>query len=93
MLSIAAFLYCVEFLCDSQRRVSLTLILPEDPRAHKLEEAAGVKPRPVHRDGVLRTGGGGVSARSDTFGVRQRVGGFNLRRRTPRPSRSAPTFS
>lgn len=34
----------------------LTLSLPEDPCAHELEEAAGIKPRPVHRDGVLRTG-------------------------------------
>lgn len=34
----------------------LTLSLPEDPCAHELEEAAGIKPGPVHRDGVLGTG-------------------------------------
>lgn len=46
-----------------QRSAQLTLVLPEDPGAHELEEAAGVKPRPVHRDGVLRRGGGRVRAR------------------------------
>lgn len=34
----------------------LTLSLPEDPCAHELEEAAGIKPGPVHRDRVLKTG-------------------------------------
>lgn len=33
----------------------LTLSLPEDPCAHELQEAAGVKPGPVDWDGVLRT--------------------------------------
>lgn len=41
-------------MCDDNHR--LTLSLPEDPRAHELEEAAGIKPGPVHRDGVLGTG-------------------------------------
>lgn len=74
------------------RQRGLTLVLPEDPRAHELEEAAGVKPRPVHGDGVLRRGGGHVRARQ-AVSERQRVGGLDLRRRRPAPSRSAPASS
>lgn len=32
----------------------LTMIFPEDPRAHELEEAAGVKPGPVDRNRILK---------------------------------------
>lgn len=57
----------------SDRSAPLTLVLPEDPRAHKLEEAAGVEPRPVHGDGVLRTGSRQVRARR-AFREGRRVG-------------------
>lgn len=41
---------------DNDQPARLTLSLPEDPCAHELEEAAGIKTGPVHRDGVLTTG-------------------------------------
>lgn len=39
------------------RACGLTLVFPEDPRAHELEEATGVEAGPVDGDRVLRTDG------------------------------------
>lgn len=50
-------------VCGRDQRCRLTLSLPEDSRAHELEEAARIKAGPVHWDRVLRTGRENASIR------------------------------
>lgn len=71
----------------------LTLVFPEDPRAHELEEATGVEAGPVDRDRVLwmdRWDVNCVKANRLSPKAVRAPESIHLHRRTPGPSTSVP---